>query len=673
MLYLVGATPGLSSRKAQSAMEAGHIERLAHGVYCDVSDTADLAGFMRKNALRIAGYVVKDCFIIDSSAWFKAPVVAAETTDANPLFKIFVAHKQARVIDLPHLQIVSRRIDSDELRRFGAKFADQRDEECGPSSITLASDELVYLLNFGRRRHHLERFLDPDSLRELRSTLVDKHGDALPGLLRMIAKKVRAEEPVLSGALAYLTAGTKQLENAVQNLYQFSVGWYSRPIATIAFDGIGWKFDYESGWILPLSAERANPSQFPSFIMNMMPQGVLASAINEGLGNPHSNAQLFLASERYMSNMSIVEDPARVRAIPTDVLHGRLSDFISDNRTFIGAMKGLPDADRFFEAQVRSMIARRTMPRMSGYQAKVPMHLAESGDFWPADRDAFTHILKLPGVEKDPDLARGAVEWASMTLARAGGVKTCDFAAVALSDGSVAYIAERFDIPRDHEDSSMVFAEDFNSALAKPSFLASFGAVEDVANLLKEVSTDFSEDSRQLLRQVAAGVILENGDMHLKNLSLVKVAHPNLASFKSVRLAPAYDIMNTMFFSVMPRDLSQRESMVLSINGQNENVCADDLLAFAVRIGIPEAEACEILDSTAAGIFHGADELLNDMPDIILRQPVVYQTVAGAVNRAKMLSAMLFPDCLDSPRPAMQQDNECNRRSARLRASPGRS
>jgi serine/threonine-protein kinase HipA len=366
----------------------------------------------------------------------------------------------------------------------------------------------------------------------------------------------------------------------------------------------------------------------------------------EGVSNANESAAILCNSERYLHNLVITSDPSRIDELPIDHLHGRLRDHIDRHAVFSGQMVGVPDVDENFVVAIKTLMKRRTMPVISGYQPKMPMHLSESGQMWPAEHDAFTHILKFPGVEKDKYFARGAIEWASMLLARAGGVDTCDFAITTLSDGSVAYLAERFDIPESAADNRLIIAEDFNSIKGKSPYTASVGTLEYAWNVLSENSTNFEADAEALFRHICATIILENGDLHLKNMSVVKVASPNLAQFTSVRLSPSYDIMNTKFFGDAPKDTNTIEPLTMSLNNKYSDITSDDLLDYAEGLDIDRLRADEILHSVASGIALKAAELYDDLPEVVNNQELLRMFARMTCMRAISQVNALAPEAL---------------------------
>jgi serine/threonine-protein kinase HipA len=646
MLHLVNVTKGLNSRRAHTLQKAGTLHRITPGVFCDTSDLEDLPEFMNKNALRILDYISANSKLIDSSAYFKGPVLLTDDDKtAKDVYCLYVAGHKARSIDLPHLRIVFRAVDpANTLEQYCSPFSDGKENDLGLISLKVASNEAIFLHDFGKRRYHPDRFLPPEDLAELRLHLEQKHDKNLETVLRNVANTIGGLDFELKGALQYLNTPINS-QKKVRNQYEFSVGWYRRHIANITFDGVAWKFNYATGWMLPLASEQHAPGIFPAFIKNLAPEGVLLGAIDSTMGDAPSHAKILAGSERYLTNLTILQDPARIRTVPLDVLDGRINDFQDKKGAFTGSIVGVPKIDDTFNDAIKSLIANKIMPRMSGFQTKIPMNLDSQGVLTPAAEVAFTHILKLPGVDRDPLYVRGALEWVSMTLARGSGVKTCDFSVATLNDGSVAYIAERFDIPVSSDDRRAIFAEDFCSVLGFIPAAKSMVTSETACEALQIASSSFEEDSVELYKQLCASVFLENEDLHLKNLCVIKEASPMLDEFTSARLAPAFDIMNIKVLNDPLGTSDEFGTVVLPINDKNSDIEIEDLVSIATSsLEISEVDARSIALQVAKGIADSAKEVINNLPDPILNNAKCLELSKLACERAVARCHHMFPE-----------------------------
>jgi uncharacterized protein YjgD (DUF1641 family) len=145
---------------------------------------------------------------------------------------------------------------------------------------------------------------------------------------------------------------------------------------------------------------------------------------------------------------------------------------------------------------------------------------------------------------------------------------------------------------------------------------------------------------------------------------MVKVANPALTTFRSARLAPAYDIMNTKFFSQHVKPMETIEPMMMPINHQSKDVQLPDLLAYAALMDIDANTASQVAFETADGIAKVARELFNDLPAIIVAQPLVLHNVQIALQRAAARAHLMFPEIDPEMHAGMSRSTSAPRRAA---------
>jgi serine/threonine-protein kinase HipA len=124
---------------------------------------------------------------------------------------------------------------------------------------------------------------------------------------------------------------------------------------------------------------------------------------------------------------------------------------------------------------------------------------------------------------------------------------------------------------------------------------ASFRAV-------RPLSTAPEEDALTILKRALFAWCIADGDMHLKNMALLKVAEVGDVCFHSVRIAPLYDAVTTRVF---PRLSGDR--MALKLNGKNDDLRRRDFRTFASTAGIGAAEADAAIDSLLAELRAAVD------------------------------------------------------------------
>lgn len=649
MLHLVGVSRGFNAQDAYYLGKTkGEIVRLTQGVYCDESDLEDLPLFMRRNALRIANYIFPKSTLMNSSAYYSGAVESSQSRSTRLHHELFLGSTYSRTIKLQYLDIVlSAAMKNKHLHQFCLPMMDQQERELGPLRIQCASEELVFLQNFGRKRYNTDRFLDSMSMLELRDRLQQKHGDQLTRRLQAISAISNDFQDEVERAISYLSPSLRRPVGQVEinTIFEFTVGWFGRPVGKISMNGVVWSMDYANDWKLPLACHDNVPGRMPAFVHNMFPEGHQMSAIQSALRGSDSAGTVFSRSERYLSNISIVENPDRLKELPVDRLHGLIKDHSNDCRIFEGRIVDMPEFHPRKSGKLDAMTVNEKTPRISGNQAKLPCFLDEDGHLMPAIDQPFTHILKFPGFSRDTRNVRGAMEWVGMSLAKGSGLDTADFALVDLENGTLGCLIERYDVPRNADDMRMIFSEDFCSAagLSPQSKMMVDNGIEDVISLYKEKCTPNKTDAEQLLRLIYVNQLVENGDFHLKNAAVVRVAEPTLSEFRSTRLSPAFDIMNSRYFSDFSMSDQRRETMVLDFQGKGV-FTLENLVEMGAQLGFDSKESKSILYDTACKMSKASQGLANKLPNLFEFHPQIKAMVFDSLARAVFHCRQDFPD-----------------------------
>lgn len=140
----------------------------------------------------------------------------------------------------------------------------------------------------------------------------------------------------------------------------------------------------------------------------------------------------------------------------------------------------------------------------------------------------------------------------------------------------------------------MLALEDFCSVLDLTASAKYEGTIERSGKALHALSTDPAADLETLLRRAIFAWLIADGDMHLKNLALLKIARVGSQVFSAVRIAPLYDAVSTRVF---PRLAGDR--MALKLNGKDDRLTRADLRAAARTMGVPDATAEAACDEIA--------------------------------------------------------------------------
>jgi serine/threonine-protein kinase HipA len=268
------------------------------------------------------------------------------------------------------------------------------------------------------------------------------------------------------------------------------------------------------------------------------------------------------------------------------VLDTPLASFCEEGRftgVYAGPARG--EIEETFEQSLARTFARAETPRLSGIQIKAPMSLTSEGRLVPAVDRPFTHILKPAGTAGFETLP--IVEWLCLELGRAAGFEAPDAALIDMPDGmSPALLVERFDIRRGPKDQRRLALEDFCSILDLPTSAKYDGTIERMARGLRPLSTDPAADLDILFRRAVFAWLIADGDMHLKNLAMLKTAEAGAKTFTTVRFAPLYDAVTTRVFPGLGVD-----RMALKLNGKDDRLTRQDFLALARTIGLTVGDA----------------------------------------------------------------------------------
>jgi len=179
------------------------------------------------------------------------------------------------------------------------------------------------------------------------------------------------------------------------------------------------------------------------------------------------------------------------------------------------------------------------------------------------------YILKpqhdeLAGMPETEDL--------TMHIAEIFGIAVCRHTLLRASDGSLVYIAKRFDRIKGEK----VHMEDFCQLSGFPTENKYKGSYERAGKLILTYSTNSGLDVLNYFERLVFCYLTGNNDMHLKNFSLLHLEN-------GIALSPAYDLLNVNL--VFPKD---QEETALLLNGKKKNIKLKDFEALGTILNIPE-------------------------------------------------------------------------------------
>ena len=248
------------------------------------------------------------------------------------------------------------------------------------------------------------------------------------------------------------------------------------------------------------------------------------------------------------------------------------------------------------------------------------MCLDSGGTLTPSVTKPFTHILKPKGTSGFEALP--VIEWQSLTLGADAGFTVPPMALVAMPDGMPpALLVERFDIRTSGEDRRLLAMEDFASVLGILTDAKYDGTIERVARALRPLSTAPDEDVLLVLKRALFAWLIADGDMHLKNLALLKIADPHSRQFTSVRIAPIYDAVATRVFPNLEGD-----RMALKLNGKDDRLRRADFGTVASTIGIRATDADAAIEDIISRLSAGLEALM--LPDLLPPESPIAESAA---------------------------------------------
>ena len=551
-LYLVGET--LDAKRAHQRAKAGELISLVRGVYVDPGDIdATVMGY----AIRIARYLYPKASLASASA-----VLLGPTSEG----KLYISGARNQRTRLRGLEIVQN-----EAPAHPSVVSAVVGDDLGELRVEASSPRQRFLESFRRRSEHAAA-IDDAKRRAMARRLVEEYGtpEKAADAVRALARENKWFHEAENAERYLLDQPASREVPANKAALDLIVAWHGKPTGHLLHDGYEWRWQPDPDWMGPPLVRATAPGRLPPFIQSLLPEGWLAEILGQ-----RDDRDGLRRGRRYTSNITIAPDTADLATLPADVLQVRLERFIRGGR-FSGAYAGPErgELEQGFEANLARIYANRHTPRLSGVQIKAPMYLGSDGMLKPADNYPFTHILKPAGTGSYINLP--VVEWCCLQLGRAAGFEVPAAALVDMPDDMPpALVVERFDIRGDAHDHRLLAMEDFCSVLDLPPSAKYEGTIERMARALRPLSTDVADDLEILFRRSLFAWLIADGDMHLKNLSLLKIAGPRSRQFVSVRFAPLYDPVTTYVFPELDRN------MAFKLAGKDSRLVRNDFLTLA--------------------------------------------------------------------------------------------
>ncbi|MEX0685835.1 MAG: HipA domain-containing protein [Balneolales bacterium] len=213
-----------------------------------------------------------------------------------------------------------------------------------------------------------------------------------------------------------------------------------------------------------------------------------------------------------------------------------------------------------------------------GVQAKMSMEIQKQ-----ADRHAKMTITGLWGrfILKPPSDRWDQLpenEHCTLSLAAAAGIDTVPFGLIRLLSGELSFISRRIDRGADGKKIAMEDMCQLTQRLTEDKYK---GSQEQIARVINQYSANPGFDLTRYYELVLFCYLTGNGDMHLKNFSMINDLKVGW------KLAEAYDLLNTRL--VIPAKVDPEE-LALTIAGKKNNFNHYVFTVFGQKIGLNDKQ-----------------------------------------------------------------------------------
>lgn len=579
-LHLVGET--LDKARGHYRAGTGKLVPLYRGIYLDAGE--DIGATVLRHAVRIAKYLYPKAYLSAASA-----VTLGPTRDG----RLFLSGPRKQRTHIRSLEIIQNQAPKHP--SLGTAIVN---DGLGEFRVDVSSLRQRFLEAFRVRSEHAASI--DDAMRDAIATrLIEEYGnprnaaDAVWALARENQWHREGER-----AERFLLHRPPPMTIRNEAALDLIVAWHGDPIGHLRHDGFEWRWSpaERQG---PTLIRQTTPGKLPPFITSLLPEGWLESVLKD-----KDERAALRSGKRYMSNITIVERESELATLPRDILLTPLSQF-SKGGVFTGtyAGPGRGEINEGFERNLAKLFESSETPRLSGVQIKAPMNLDEKGVLTPSTHTPFTHLLKPAGGAGYEALP--LIEWLALMVGSAAGLDAPASALVVMPDGMPpALLVERFDIRQGMNDSRMLALEDLCSVLDLPTSAKYDSTMERVARAVRLISTAPEEDVATVLRRALFAWLIADGDMHLKNLALLKIAEPGDDAFSSVRISPLYDAVTTRVFPRLKHD-----HMALKLNGKDDRLNAKDFRTFARTVRLTAADADSVIETTRTQVGSVIDQI----------------------------------------------------------------
>ena len=325
-----------------------------------------------------------------------------------------------------------------------------------------------------------------------------------------------------------------------------------------------------------LSTSRVNNHQLHATLSNLLPEGALRELLAQVL-KTHTENEFRIFS--YLGDDlpgALIAKTLKPDEVPTRILDQHKSANVLD-----------------FDNDFYSKKENENKFSLAGVQMKFSMKAKDGRYNMSKEKALGDWIVKTPSTQhKDVP----SNEYTAMTLASIVGIHVPEVKLVELSkldnlppinlpEEKVAFAIKRFD----RENDKRIHMEDFAQVFVKyPNEKYHTRNYENIGRVIYEYSGDGLADTQQFARQLLVNILLANGDVHLKNWSLL------YEDKVTPRLSPAYDIVTTKVY------IENEQEFALNLNKRKNWYGArfDHFERWSDKVGVPWRAVKPHLDDT---------------------------------------------------------------------------
>ena len=611
MLY-IGITPD-DKNSLRVAAHRGQLVTLSRGVYSDDED-ADPERFIQDNLLAIIGRLFPE--------WHLSFSTAATLGSINGFAFISSRSATHSPVVLPGVRIVRNRdIPYPEVDWIQAPtlIASRLNGEPQAVNVAVSSPLQTVFECLSASKTYAEKTLPESKLLELIQSLGQtdrERAQAFAGRNDLRPEYWRLTELMDKHEFIANVQIAKRRE--------FQVYFYGWEIGQLAGLSSEYRFEYSPNWKVELSAQlplKGRPAyegrQMPAFFENLLPEGWMESQLQATFKIAKEDKLALLAtSQKYLSNLTLRTTTSQDNEITFDNLQIKLVDLAPAPQTILEVDDRII-GEKTLQDVMRGLGSKGPL-RVSGVQAKLPvalsLHKGQAKLELGVLANSCSHIIKY----QSPTFSNMVEnEWTTMELARRAGLNVATVRMIDASNRTDlfpgrALLIERYDVPgkRDLDEMQPSLKLALQEDAASLLFLSradKYGtSAERVAKTLVDLKLS-EADLWQYLSHLIFSWFIANGDLHAKNISVIKWLRPGklglYPELVDIAYSPIYDLVNTRIY--LPGD-----KFAITLNGRNDRIKRKDFAAVAGRWGGTKERVLRTMEDLAKSIQENVDEVL---------------------------------------------------------------